>query len=63
MSDSYDKGVVGSKRVSGGRVLRGVNDCSRVSLAGEKAVPKSMRIRLASERVTSSAGFPGQADV
>lgn len=63
MSDEYDNGVAGSKRVSGGRVLRGVNDCSRVSWAGEKAVPKSVSVSLASERVKSSACFPNQAGV
>jgi hypothetical protein len=43
ISDAYDKGLVGSNRVSGGRVFLGVNDCSLVSEAGKKAVPKSVR--------------------
>lgn len=58
ISDEKERGVVGSKSASGGRITRGVHDSKRDLSDGRKATPKSLSNSFASLRATSSLAMP-----
>jgi hypothetical protein len=62
ISDEKDKGLVGSNRASGGRIIRGARDSYFGSFEYEKASPKSKSKILASASVISSLTSPSHMD-